>query len=207
MRLSPIALARVPRFAGAFRARRSPAGGPRARCHRRQRQPPPRGRLEQGVLTLTLEVREGLLRPEEDGGPGVPTLAFAEVGKPPQVPGPLIRVPQVTEVRVKLRNPFSDSTLTVYGLTSHPASGDTGVGSAAGATREVRFRAGTRRDLLLLGATTGGLHRPAVVRQPAHRRARRRSARRRDRRPDLRARRLGPPDDSSTRGAASRPRT
>ena len=37
----------------------------------------PAGRLEQGVLTLTLEVREGLLRPEGDDGPGVPALAFA----------------------------------------------------------------------------------------------------------------------------------
>ena len=75
----------------------------------------PAGRLEHGVLTLALEVRPGLLRPEEDDGPGIPALAFAEVGQPLQVPGPLIRVPQGTEVRVSLRNP-TDSTLVVHGF-------------------------------------------------------------------------------------------
>src|SRR5919112_6326588 len=52
----------------------------------------PAGRLEGGVLTLALEVRAGLLRPEDDSGPGIPALAFAEAGGPLQVPGPLIRV-------------------------------------------------------------------------------------------------------------------
>src|SRR5215207_4510571 len=69
------------------------------------------GRLRGGVLTLRLEVRSGLLQPEEGDGPGVPALAFAEVGRKLQVPGPLIRVLQGTEIRVSLRNPFRDSTL------------------------------------------------------------------------------------------------
>ena len=46
----------------------------------------PAGRMERGVLTLALEVREGWLQPEGDGGPGVPALAFAEAGKPPERP-------------------------------------------------------------------------------------------------------------------------
>ena len=41
----------------------------------------PTGRLEHGVLTLALEVRAGTLRPEADGGPGIPALAFAEAGR------------------------------------------------------------------------------------------------------------------------------
>jgi FtsP/CotA-like multicopper oxidase with cupredoxin domain len=102
----------------------------------------PAGRLEQGVLSLALEVRAGALRPEEEGGIGVPALAFAEVGRPLQVPGPLIRVPQGTEVRVSLRNPL-DSTLTVYGLGARPLSSDSGIALGPGQTREVRFRAAT----------------------------------------------------------------
>jgi FtsP/CotA-like multicopper oxidase with cupredoxin domain len=100
----------------------------------------PTGRLERGVLTLALEVRLGALRPEEDGGPGIPALAFAEVGGPLEVPGPLIRVPQGTEVRVSLRNPL-DSTLTVHGLAARPIASDSGVVLRPGETREIRFRA------------------------------------------------------------------
>src|SRR5262245_15615028 len=116
----------------------------------------PAGRMERGVLTLELEVREGLLQPEGDGGPGVPTLAFAEVGKRPLVPGPLIRVPQGTEVRVKIRNPFPDSTLTVHGLTGHPAASDSGVRISGGAIRELRFRADAPGTYYYWASTTGG---------------------------------------------------
>ena len=115
----------------------------------------PSGRLERGVLTLALEVREGLLRPEEDDGPGVPALAFAEIGKPAQVPGPLIRVPQGTEIRVKVRNPFPDSTLTIHGLGGDPTSSDTGVRIGGGATRELRFRATVPGTYYYWASTTG----------------------------------------------------
>lgn len=115
----------------------------------------PAGRLEKDVLTLRLEVQEGLLRPEGNDGPGVPALAFAEVGKAPQIPGPLIRVPQGTEIRVGVRNPFPDSTLTVYGLTTHPATSDTGARIPGGATHEIRFRAGTPGTYYYWASTTG----------------------------------------------------
>ena len=100
----------------------------------------PAGRLEHGVLTLALEVRAGTLRPEEDDGPGIPALAFAEPGAPLQVPGPLIRVPQGTEIRVSVRNPL-DSSLTVHGLEPRPAPSDSGLVVRPGETREFRFRA------------------------------------------------------------------
>ncbi len=112
------------------------------------------GRLEQGVLTLRLEVREGVLFPEEDGGPSVPALAFAEVGAAAQVPGPLVRVSQGTEVRVSVHNPFRDSTLTVYGLGAHPAAHDSGLRVPPGATREARFWASTPGSYFYW-ATTG----------------------------------------------------
>jgi FtsP/CotA-like multicopper oxidase with cupredoxin domain len=115
----------------------------------------PAGRLEHGVLTLALEVRTGTLRPEEDGGPGIPALAFAEAGAPLQVPGPLIRVPQGTEVRVSVRNTF-DSTLTVHGLGTRPLPGDSGLVVRPGETREIRFRAASPGTYYYWAALGGG---------------------------------------------------
>jgi manganese oxidase len=115
----------------------------------------PAGRLSGRVLTLRLEVRAGLLQPEEDDGPGVPALAFAEVGRKLEVPGPLIRVPQGTEIRVSVHNPLTDSTLTVYGLHARPAARDSGLRIRPGETREVRFGAGTPGTYYYWGTTTG----------------------------------------------------
>jgi manganese oxidase len=115
----------------------------------------PAGRLEHGVLTVALEVRAGALRPEEDIGLGLPALAFAEVGKPLQVPGPLIRVPRGVEVRVTLRNPL-DSTLTVYGLGARPLRSDDGIVLQPGETRQVRFRAPTQGTYFYWAALNRG---------------------------------------------------
>ena len=45
------------------------------------------GKLEDGVLTLRLEIREGDWHPDAEDGPGIPILAFAEEGKAPEFPG------------------------------------------------------------------------------------------------------------------------
>ena len=52
----------------------------------------PAGTIENGGLTLRLELREGEWHPEADLGPSLRVYSFAEEGKSPQVPGPLIRV-------------------------------------------------------------------------------------------------------------------
>ena len=54
----------------------------------------PAGELKDGILTLHLELTSGNWYPEADDGPSMQIEAFAEEGKAPQVPGPLIRVPQ-----------------------------------------------------------------------------------------------------------------
>jgi hypothetical protein len=51
----------------------------------------PAGKLENGVLSLRLELREGGWYPEAETGPSLKVYAFAEEGKAPQIPGPLIR--------------------------------------------------------------------------------------------------------------------
>ncbi|MDQ3427971.1 MAG: multicopper oxidase domain-containing protein, partial [Gemmatimonadota bacterium] len=113
------------------------------------------GRLTNGVLSIRLEVRAGSLHPEADDGPGIPALAFAEIGRPLQIPGPLIRVPAGTTIRVSVRNPFPDSTLTVHGLHAHPAEGDSGMRIPGGTTGEVRFSATRPGTYYYWGTTTG----------------------------------------------------
>ena len=58
-----------------------------------------------------------------DDGPAFTLLAFAEEGKPPTIPGPLIRVRVGTPVRVIVRNPLDD-TLIVRGLSERAAARD-----------------------------------------------------------------------------------
>jgi FtsP/CotA-like multicopper oxidase with cupredoxin domain len=58
-----------------------------------------------------------------DDGPSFTVLAFAEEGKPPIIPGPLIRVHVGTPIRVTVRNPLDD-TLIVRGLGERAAARD-----------------------------------------------------------------------------------
>jgi len=62
------------------------------------------GTLAGKVLTVKLEAREGLWRPEGDNGRAIPLAAFAEEGKPLTSPGPLIRVTVGTEVHATIHN-------------------------------------------------------------------------------------------------------
>lgn len=104
----------------------------------------PAGKLEAGVLTLNLELREGLWRPDaasSDGGLNVETYAFAEAGKQLQTPGPLIRVPQDTDVHITLHN-LLPIRVYVHGLNQHPGNIGHAIGLAPGETREVHFNAG-----------------------------------------------------------------
>jgi FtsP/CotA-like multicopper oxidase with cupredoxin domain len=74
----------------------------------------PAGSLRGGVLTLRLEARLAMWHPDGDALPGLEIEALAEVGKPPSAPGPLLRVPQGTELRVSFRNALERETLTFY---------------------------------------------------------------------------------------------
>src|SRR5215212_9322012 len=60
----------------------------------------PAGTLSGGTLTLSLDVVEAAYQPEGEHDPVVRVLAFAEPGKSPVVPGPLLRAPVGTVVRL-----------------------------------------------------------------------------------------------------------
>ncbi|HEY5772469.1 MAG TPA: hypothetical protein VIS75_07570, partial [Chitinophagaceae bacterium] len=64
----------------------------------------PAGILLNGILTVNLEAREGYWFPETHEGEGISVYAFAEKGKPLQLPGPQIRVPEGTIIKVTIQN-------------------------------------------------------------------------------------------------------
>lgn len=102
----------------------------------------PAGTLRNGVLTLHLEVRTGVWHPEAEPGDSVIAPVFAEEGKGPQVPGPLIRVPTGTTIDLTLRNALPDSTLTLHGFHTRPAATGDSVVLKPGESRSLRFPAG-----------------------------------------------------------------
>jgi manganese oxidase len=101
----------------------------------------PGGTLEHGVLTLHLELRQANWYPESDAGPSMRVYAFGEEGQAPQVPGPLIRVPQGTEIRVSLHN-LLPAAAVLHGMHQHPGEASDVLHVPAGEVREVQFSAG-----------------------------------------------------------------
>ena len=97
------------------------------------------GHLAKGILSVSLEARNGEWRPEETEGPRIPVAAFSVSGGPLQTPGPLLRAPVGTEIRVTMHNALA-IPLWVYGLGEHRGFADS-VQIPAGETREMHFRA------------------------------------------------------------------
>lgn len=102
----------------------------------------PAGTLVRDTLRLQLSVVHARWYPEADSGPFVDVIALAEAGKPPQIPGPMIRVPEGTVIDLTLRNALEDSTLRVAGLYSRPADGKDTVLVTPGAQTRLTFAAG-----------------------------------------------------------------
>jgi FtsP/CotA-like multicopper oxidase with cupredoxin domain len=94
------------------------------------------GFLKDGVLTLLLELRKGNWHPEREDGDAIPSYAFGESGKPLQVPGPAIRVPQGTTIDVTLKS-FIGVAATVHGLHAHPGTDGDVVTVAPGGSTHV----------------------------------------------------------------------
>jgi manganese oxidase len=136
---------------GATAAKAAPVTPPRVEANRNLS---PAGELQDGVLTLDLEIREGEWYPEAETGPKVVVQAFAEAGQPPQIPGPLIRVPAGTDVHATLRNAL-EKPARVYGLHQRPSDTKDPIDVPPGETRELRFTL-TTPGTYDYGATTTG---------------------------------------------------
>ncbi len=115
----------------------------------------PAGELRDGVLRLELEIRKGFWYPESERGEAIPSYAFAEAGKPLQVPGPTIRVPEGTRIDISLRNPL-EVPATVHGFYERPGDHSAVLVVEPGETREVRFDAGAPGVYLYWARTPDG---------------------------------------------------
>lgn len=113
----------------------------------------PAGELRNGVLTLQLEIGQGIWHPESDNGPGLPVYAFGEAGRDLQNPGPLIRVPQGTQIHVSVHNTLP-IPVHIYGLAQPgPGYDDHALQLAPGGTERVNFTTGTPGVYFYWGAT------------------------------------------------------
>lgn len=102
----------------------------------------PAGLTRDGIRVIELEVIEGDWRIEAADGPGLRVRAVAEQGAPPSIPAPLVRVETGTRLRVSVRNTLSDSTLTVFGLHTHPVAAPDSFSVLPGQTVTAEFEAG-----------------------------------------------------------------
>ena len=118
----------------------------------------PSGVLRNGVLVLRLEARLASWHPDGDSAPGALVPAFAEVGGPARIPGPLIRVPAGTEVEIVLTNRLTGATLDVFGLGERIALATPPrperIRLGPGGTRTVRFRLYAPGTYYYWGTTT-----------------------------------------------------
>ena len=115
----------------------------------------PAGVMNLGVLTVHLELKRGVWHPEAQDGTALEIASFAEEGHELQTPGPLIRVPQGTQVRVSVHNRLSQPAF-VYGLHQRPGKSDDAMELAAGETKETSFTAGAPGSYLYWASTTKG---------------------------------------------------
>jgi FtsP/CotA-like multicopper oxidase with cupredoxin domain len=102
----------------------------------------PAGRLRHDTLSLELEVRMARWRPESPTDSGIVVAAFAEAGKAPQIPAPLIRVRAGTIIAATIRNALPDSAITLLGFASHPATRADTLRLGPGEARRLSFAAG-----------------------------------------------------------------
>lgn len=103
------------------------------------------GSVANGILTIRIEARGGEWHPDGDDNPGIAINAFGVEGESLQIPGPLIRVREGTEIHATVRNRL-ETPLTVHGFYSRPAKAEAEaqpVTIAAGERREIVFQAGT----------------------------------------------------------------
>ena len=102
----------------------------------------PAGRRHGDTLELHLVLTMATWRPEADSGPAIDVAAFAEEGKAPSIPGPLVRVREGTLIDATVRNGLADSTITLFGMETRPGAQADSVVLRPGESRRLTFAAG-----------------------------------------------------------------
>jgi FtsP/CotA-like multicopper oxidase with cupredoxin domain len=111
------------------------------------------GAMTGNTLRVRLEVVRGEWKPEGESGPTRLVYAFAEEGRLPHIPGPLLRVPGGSDIHVSVRNRLS-IPVKMHGFVRRPAARDDFVEVPARAVREFRFTAGEPGTYYYWGRTT-----------------------------------------------------
>jgi len=114
------------------------------------------GRLAAGVLEIELVADTGMWYPVSEAESGIPIQAFRDANGPLRIPGPFIRVPAGTEVRVSVQNAIPATRLSMHGLFSRPMaereSDELTVGF--GEKKGIRFRLDVSGTYYYWGTTT-----------------------------------------------------
>lgn len=100
------------------------------------------GKLLEKVLSVELEVRWADFRMETKDRPGLKVRAIGELGKAPQIPGPLLRVETGIAIRATIHNNLPDSSITVFGLHTRPSKGADSLFIKPGQTKSIEFDSG-----------------------------------------------------------------
>src|SRR5688572_5896290 len=101
----------------------------------------PAGKSRNDTLRIDLAIQIARWYPEAADGPFVEVPVFGEVGRAPQIPAPLIRVPSGTTIVASVRNSLPDSVVWIRGLANHPSPIDS-VPIRPGASHTFTFSAG-----------------------------------------------------------------
>jgi FtsP/CotA-like multicopper oxidase with cupredoxin domain len=125
----------------------------------------PAGEFRDGIFYINLEARMGNWYPESHDGNPIKIKAFAETGKPLQVPGPLIRVPEGTVIKATIRNHIK-GPLVLYGFISRPGNFRDSIVINEGETKEIAFNAGLVGTFLYTVRDTTEKTIPAVITAP-----------------------------------------
>ncbi len=110
------------------------------------------GMLRDGALTLELEIVPARWRFLGDSDPAVEILAFREAGRPPENPGPMIRVPLGTRLDVAVAN-RSTGTVVVHGLSARRVAAMDTLAIPPGEVRRTTFVADVEGTYYYWGTT------------------------------------------------------
>ena len=111
------------------------------------------GERRADCVELKLRAGVGHWRPEGKDGPVIEVAAFGEISRPLEVPAPLIRVTEGTEIVVSIRNDL-EHALRVHGVCTRDGSPCAPMEIAASSERTVRFKSGRAGTYHYSGTTT-----------------------------------------------------